>query len=61
MSELMYCISARNRKSGMTESIAGPMPKVNADAWTPSTWYKKSHVYFRVSLHPFTNHKKGGR
>lgn len=61
MSELQYVISARDRKTGITEAIAGPMPKDHADAWKPGTWYKKSHTYFRVSLHPFKSHKKGGR
>lgn len=54
-----YVISARNRKSGMTESITDPMSEREARTWKPNLWFKKSHTYFRVSKHPFKNHKKG--
>lgn len=61
MSEQKYCISARNRKTGVTESITGAMSKQQADDWNANIWFRKSHVYYRVSMFPFKSHKKIGR
>lgn len=56
-----YCISARNRKSGITEDITGPITHEEALDYRPNTWFKKSSTYFKVSKYPFKNHKKGVR
>lgn len=58
MENQQYCISARNRNTGFTESITGPMSKSDSENWKPNSRDKKYHVYFRVSKHPFKTHKK---
>lgn len=59
-SEQQYCISARNRLSGFTEAITGPMSHGDALNWTHTgqKFVKSGHTYFRISKHPFKRHKK---
>jgi hypothetical protein len=54
-----YCISARSRTTGFTDSITGPMSEDEARAWKPTTGDKFYFKYFRVSKYPFKRHKKG--
>lgn len=56
--EQQYCISARDRNSGYTESITGPMNLDEAKSWRPTSTNKRYYKYFRVSKYPFKNHKK---
>lgn len=61
MEEQLYCISARNRATNVTEVVRGPFTKQIADDFQASTFVKKTHLYFRVSKWPFKVHKKNGR
>lgn len=54
----MFCVSARNRDTGFTEDVTGPMSKKDAYDWVPSYADRKTHVYFKISMHPFKRHKK---
>lgn len=56
-----YCISARDRKTGITDMVAGPMSSESALDYVPSKITKKLFTYFRVAKYPFKAHKKGGR
>lgn len=55
-----YCISARDRASGFTEAITEGMSRTEANQWISSgrKYGFTTHVYFRVSKHPFKRHKK---
>ena len=53
-----YCISARNRKTGMTSLIHGPMSRAKAEAWKPQGLDRHHYKYFRISKYPFTPHLK---
>lgn len=55
-----FCISARDRKSGFTEDITGPMAEDAARLWQPTALNRHHYVYFKVSKYPFKKHKKGG-
>lgn len=52
-----YCITARDRNTGITDSIAGPMSLQEARAWVPKRLHKLAYVYFRIAEHPFKAHK----
>ena len=55
-----YCISARNRLTGFTEAITGPMTKKETLDWlhTGGKFAKGDYKYFRSSKYPFRRHKK---
>lgn len=55
-----YCISARNRITGFTEDITGPMTKTETLYWLHAGKKHASinHKYFRSSKYPFKRHKK---